>query len=249
MTRSDIVWQRPELAELFTSMVRAGIPLAQEQLDLVLRIARGVAPEAQAVLDLGCGDGILGRMLLSAYPRARCVFLDFSPPMLDLARKALAKDGLEARAQLVSGDLGGDAWADPLNDSRPFDLVVSGFSIHHQLDEQKRRIYGRVFELLKPGGVFLNLEHVASTSSWAHGLFEELMVDSLHAHQVRMGLKMSKEEVAQKWRRRPDNSANILGGLDDQCAWLRELGFVDVDCFFKVFELALFGGIKPPSGR
>jgi hypothetical protein len=26
--------------------------------------------------------------------------------------------------------------------------------------------------------------------------------------------------------------------------WLRECGFVDVDCFWKYFELALFGGFR-----
>jgi len=27
--------------------------------------------------------------------------------------------------------------------------------------------------------------------------------------------------------------------------WLQEIGFADVDCYFKIFELALFGGRKP----
>jgi hypothetical protein len=30
-----------------------------------------------------------------------------------------------------------------------------------------------------------------------------------------------------------------------QCQWLQEIGFGDVDCFFKLFQLALFGGQKP----
>jgi hypothetical protein len=36
-----------------------------------------------------------------------------------------------------------------------------------------------------------------------------------------------------------------LALVDVQCGWLREIGFQDVDCFFKVFELALLGGRKP----
>jgi hypothetical protein len=39
----------------------------------------------------------------------------------------------------------------------------------------------------------------------------------------------------------------ILAPVDLQCAWLRLIGFQDVDCFFKVFELALFGGRKAPG--
>ena len=36
-----------------------------------------------------------------------------------------------------------------------------------------------------------------------------------------------------------------MASVEDQCEWLREIGFADVDCFFKVFELAVFGGRKP----
>ena len=245
MKRPDTAWQRAELAELFTTYVRGGIPLAQEQLGLILRIVRRLVPKARTVLDLGCGDGVLGRMLLSEYPQARCAFLDFSQPMLDLARKAIAKDGQEHRSQLLLADLGDAAWTNAVNTLRPFDLVLSGFCIHHQPDRQKRRIYRQVFELLKPGGLFLNLEHVAATSQWAHSLSEEFMIDSLYAHQHRLGKGMSREAVAAEWVHRADKQANILTGVDAQCAWLREVGFADVDCFFKALELALFGGLKP----
>ena len=46
---------------------------------------------------------------------------------------------------------------------------------------------------------------------------------------------------------RADKAANILAPVDDQCRWLREIGFADVDCYFKAFELALFGGRKPSA--
>ena len=153
MKRPDTAWQQAELAELFTTCVRGGIPLAREQLDLILRIVRRLVPNVQTVLDLGCGDGVLGRMLLSEYPQARCAFLDFSQPMLDLARKAIARDGQEQRSQLLLADLGDAAWTKAVNPSHPFDVVLSGFCIHHQPDSQKRRIYKQVFELLKPGGL------------------------------------------------------------------------------------------------
>jgi tRNA (cmo5U34)-methyltransferase len=37
---------------------------------------------------------------------------------------------------------------------------------------------------------------------------------------------------------RRDTSAPV----ERQCEWLRDVGYADVDCFFKVFELAVFGG-------
>lgn len=44
---------------------------------------------------------------------------------------------------------------------------------------------------------------------------------------------------------RVDEVANILAPAYVQCAWLREIGYADVDCFLKVFELAVFGGRRP----
>ena len=48
-------------------------------------IANGRQPVSR-FLDLGAGDGPLSAVLLSRYPAAEPVLLDFSPPMLDAAR-------------------------------------------------------------------------------------------------------------------------------------------------------------------
>ena len=41
-----------------------------------------------------------------------------------------------------------------------------------------------------------------------------------------------------------DKKENKPASVEMQCQWLRGIGFQDVDCFFKTFELALFGGRK-----
>lgn len=38
---------------------------------------------------------------------------------------------------------------------------------------------------------------------------------------------------------------NIRAPVEDQCDWLREIGYEGVDCYFKIFEPAVFGGRKP----
>ncbi len=44
---------------------------------------------------------------------------------------------------------------------------------------------------------------------------------------------------------RPDKAANILAPLETQLQWLRQIGYLDVDCLFKIYELCLFIGRKP----
>jgi tRNA (cmo5U34)-methyltransferase len=234
-------WQRQDLAKLFLEGVRSGIPLAAEQIDALLRIVRQVLPRVERLLDVGCGDGILGRAVMAEQPNARGVFLDFSDPMLEAARKKADP----RRATFVVQDLAARNWAQAVRDQAPFDLVVSGLAIHHLPDQRKRELYQDIFDLLRPGGLFLHLEHVAPHSQWAKEAFDEMFVDCLWSHHRQQGGAKTREEVAAQWYNRPDKSDNILAPLDLQCQWLEEIGFRDVDCFLKIFQLALFGGCKP----
>jgi cyclopropane fatty-acyl-phospholipid synthase-like methyltransferase len=235
------VWQRPELAKLFLEDVRGAIPLAAEQIDVLLRIVRQAVPKIERLLDLGCGDGILGRAVMAEYPRAAAVFVDFSPAMIEAARQK-ADHG---RSAFVTADLAAKDWTRSVADQQPFDLVVSGLAIHHLSDERKRELYREIFDRLTPGGLFLNLEHVTATSAWAKQAFDDLFIDSLWSFHRRRGEGISREEVADQWYHRADKTENILASVEAQCAWLGEIGFADVDCFFRILELALFGGRKP----
>lgn len=243
MKRTDEIWKTEEISKTFLEGVRGAIPLAAEQIDVMLRMIKIAQPNVKSFLDLGCGDGVLGRAIHRQYPEAKGVFLDFSESMLQAARRNLEKNS--GKLDFIVQDLGDKQWIDSLESKIPFDVIVSGFAIHHQPDERKKEIYKEIYQLLTPGGVFLNLEHVSSESQWSEMTFNELFIDSLYSfHKSKFSAK-SREEIAQEYYHRPDKAANILAPLETQCNWLRELGFVDVDCFIKVFELALFGGRRP----
>lgn len=241
MTRTDTAWQNAELAQTFLEGVRGGIPLAAEQINLMLKIINLALPKVESFLDLGCGDGVLGRAILAKYPTAKGVFLDFSETMLAAAKSKL---GNSQNAEFISQDFGVKDWINAVESQGNFDLIVSGFAIHHQTDERKKEIYQEIFSLLKPGGLFLNLEHIESPSQWLETAFSEVFIDSLYEFHQRNESGKSREEIAQEFYHRPDKVANILAPLEVQCEWLREIGFINVDCYFKVLEIALFGGMK-----
>lgn len=238
--RPDRIWQSAQVAQTFLEGVRGAIPLAQEQIDILLRVVDLTQIRVTRFLDLGCGDGILGRSLHRQYPEAEGIFLDFSETML---ANAIQKFPPGSGLRVVPGDLGESQWSGDLGGS--FDVIVSGFAIHHLPDPRKRRLYQEIFEQLAPGGVFLNLEHVASRSPLGEQAFDQLFVDCLHHYHNQQGNAENRETIAQKYYNRADHSANILALTELQCQWLRDSGFEDVDCFFKVFEIALFGGRKP----
>jgi tRNA (cmo5U34)-methyltransferase len=239
---TDEVWKLPAIVNRFLSY-RAAIPLAQEQIGIMMSILKSRSQPVENFLDLGCGDGILGAAILGTYPNSRGVLADFSEPMLKQAREQLG----EYAGQLVfeNLDYGDPAWANRMQAEAPFDAIVSGYSIHHQPDARKRPIYEEIFSLLKPGGWFINIEHIAAASQLATDLFDNHIIDGRYAIEKNNGGTKTRQEIADVFMNRPDREANILLPVDTQCNWLREIGYHEVDCYFRVYELAVFGGRRP----
>ncbi len=237
--RTDEVWKKSALAATFLEGVRGAIPLAAEQLDIMVRLIAAGSKPVNRFLDLGCGDGALAAALIERFPDAEGVLADFSEPMLEAARKRFS--GHAGPLYFVGADYGVPAWTELVAPWAPFDAIVSGFSIHHQPDTRKREVYAEIFGLLRPGGMFLNLEHVSSPAGWIVTAYDDLFID----HLWRFHSGKTRAEAMDQYYQRKDQGANILAPLELQCGWLREIGFIDVDCFFKILELAVFGGRRP----
>ncbi len=232
-------WKDAEVARRFLDERRRAVPLGDEQVGVMLRLARRFAPEAVRVADLGCGDGFLARAVLSAFPAAQALLIDHSEPMLRRAHEAM--DPFSGRCEIRHGDL-----SDPLPPqlgAGPFDLIVSGYAIHHLPSARKRALYGEVLGLLAPGGLFVNVEHVASPAPELEAVHDDAYIDHIAAVTGR-----DRAVVGSEYHGRPDKADNILYPVEAQVGWLRETGFEQADCYFKWLELAVFGGVRP-TGR
>jgi SAM-dependent methyltransferase len=175
-----------------------------------------VPHHARNILDLGTGDGRMLALLRSDRPEMLGVGLDFSEVMLEAAAKRFAED---ERVKLVKHDL-----AEPLPKLGRFDAVVSSFAIHHLEHERKLSLYGEVFDLLEPGGVFANFEHVASATHHLHLAFFAALGEPIE----------------------DEDPSDRLLDVQRQLEWMRAVGFDDVDCYWKWLEMALLIGVKPP---
>ncbi len=235
-------WKTKELSDTFLENVRGAIPLAETQFEVMHKMISLWFPEVGLAMDLGCGDAVVGRALLSKFPSAELVCVDFSESMLDSAREHFSKTDA---VHFVEADYSSSDWTGTLNDFGGFDVIVSGFSIHHQTDEKKQEVYSEIYGLLNPGGVFLNLEHVSSSTKEVEAAFDDYFIDSLYEFNRKANPEIERQTVVEKYYNRTDKQENILAPLEEQCDWLRRIGFQDVDCFFKIFELTLFGGRKP----
>jgi len=241
---SGAIWKDPRVARAFLERRSDLIPGRERQLEVTFRLLHLRERTLRRVLDLGAGDGAILSVILEAHPDVEGVAVDFSPPMLEQARARLARFG--ARARVLQGDLGSSEWLGSLSASSSglFDAVLSSFAIHHLADARKRTLYREIYDLLDGDGVFLNIEHVASATPRIESAFNDMMVEHHHSSRSERGEDVSLETVRREFMDRPDRHANILAPVEAQCAWLREIGFTDVDCFWKYFELALFGGFR-----
>jgi tRNA (cmo5U34)-methyltransferase len=246
MSERQSKWQTKELAQVFLEGVRGAVPGATLQLEVLSKIVGVWSPLPSRILDLGCGDGALGRMFLDEFPAAHVIFADFSEPMLDALRKRIESS---ERVTVINADFSTPAWAQGLTNAQPLDVVVSGFAIHHQPDRRKRELYTEIYRCLGDGGVFLNLDHVSSATPSGKALFDSFFVDHLLRFHKNVTPSKTRSEVEEVYYQRSDKAENILAPVETQCQWLRQIGFQDVDCFFKLLELALFGGRKVPTAN
>jgi tRNA (cmo5U34)-methyltransferase len=178
------------------------------------------------ILDLGAGTGMLSAFLLDAYPKSELTLFDGATLMLDKARQSLGTE----RVEFVEGDLYGELPAGP------WDAAVSALAIHHLEDEGKRHVYREVLRVLRPGGIFVNSEHVLGPTPFLDAEYRRW-------HEVE-ARKAGIDDA--EWAAAEDRmTADHLSPLPDQLRWLTEAGFEDVDCLFKDRGYAVIFGRKP----
>jgi tRNA (cmo5U34)-methyltransferase len=179
-------------------------------------LLQNIPENAVRILDIGAGDGHLIRMIKESSHRSDVEFvaLDISAVMLESLKDNFAND---SRVKVIEHDLD-----DSLLDLGYFDAIISSFAIHHLRHSRKYSLYEEINDMLNPTGVFCNLEHVASIST---------------RHQIKF-LSLTGMLPCQ------EDKTNRLLSVEKQLQMLRDVGFIEADCLWKWYELALLIGFK-----
>lgn len=195
--------------------------------DTFYRWAVDLIPDgASEIVDLGAGSGLLTVLVRQRFPLAHIHLIDFSAAMLDRARERLAGDANLTFTQ-----------ADYATEPLPARVcaVVSSLSIHHLDDPGKARIFQRVYEALRPGGVFVNAEQVAGPTPELDARYRELWL-----RQVRAAGAGEQQIADSLYRQQEDRCADV----GRQLLWMRQAGFADADCWYKEARFAVIAGTK-----
>ena len=179
---------------------------------------------------------------MEEYPFARGYLIDESDPVLQTAQRHLS--AYRDRLHFVRADLLQTAWTADVAEGGPFDAIVSAFAIDHLPPPRKRALFREFLGLLQPGGIFINIEHVASATRWTESAWDDYTIDAIFGDQLRNAPGKPRAEVARAYFAE-SSQGNAQAPLEVQSDWLREIGFENVDCYLKVQELAVFGGQRP----
>ncbi|MDH3442755.1 MAG: class I SAM-dependent methyltransferase, partial [Deltaproteobacteria bacterium] len=213
-------------------------PIRQLQTDMVLRMIPHALEAPIRVLDLGAGYGALAGAVLNERPHATAVCLDVSMEMLELGKER--NKTLEDRIMFIQGSLENPDWLKMVEGT--FDAVISSRALHHFTANQRRRdIFKEAYEISRAGGCFINADNVRAPTASLRERFGKARDEWLD-RQVRESsggkttLRELKASSPSTYHGPHDN-----GRLDEELAWLKEAGFEDVDCFWKLGTAVVYG--------
>jgi len=272
-------WGNEAKVAYFLANADVIVPRRAEQINLLVELLPYPIDAEIGVLDLGAGFGAITEQILEHYRRATVTCVDGSQAMVEHAAQRLQKYG--ARVNIFKADLAERSWSDILKplaralsvplplcrgrgearvtagegkvEGAVFDAAVSAIAIHHLTHQRKRELCHEVFQLLAPGGIFLNNDVVATPPA-LKTRFEMLNLAAIQQQErAQRGVARSREQIQAEMREQLRLARNEhhshLAPLRDQLVWLTEAGFKSVDCYWRYLDLAIFGGVKERQGE
>lgn len=246
------VWRNDENAVRYLQRRPGRFPFEDEHFRVMHEVLEAHGVRVDRVLELGAGNGYMTAELCERQSVQTAVLVDVNDTMIAAAREWLA--GTVPKLHLVKGDMETDAWVEEVQSWAPYEAVISRLAIHHIDNDQKKRVYGHIYDLLRPGGLFIHIEWVSSFSEVHHDYYSRLIAESsdgnapspaTSAHAGHHHAEHDHGGCDHSHGSQRHFGHGLHAPVEEQCRWLREIGFSDVDIVFKYFEHAVFVGKRP----
>ena len=215
---------RIELEE-YDQKIRTFVPHYETLLEVTAQSLGLLQAPTPMVIDLGIGTGALTEACLATAPNAHVFGVDTDPGMLDAARYRLR----------------GHANIEFCHDSflrvplPPADAAVACVALHHvATPEEKKALYGRIFDALRPGGILASGDCFPSAEP-------RLAAEHRHAwlrHLERTYSSAEAEGYLEAW-----SGEDTYFPLASELEWLREAGF-SAEVLWRAEGFAVVAGIR-----
>jgi tRNA (cmo5U34)-methyltransferase len=235
-------WQDKDMAQSWDADPVSHNPTRMEQLDIMLAVLEDEYESGKAILDIGIGSGTVEELIFKRIPSAYLVGVDWSEPMVELAREKLRP--YEGRYEVVMHDIM-DIGTLQLP-KRDYQIVISVQTIHNVADEYKKSILDFVHNTLEKGGLFLLLDRIAVSTPNLFSCYKSLWnrLDRVYDARIWEGERgVGSADTYEEHVRNVEARGDLPASLEQHLQWLRESGF-EAACLHLHGNRALFAARK-----
>ena len=214
------------IAEEYDSGRKQFIPCFDDFYKTTTKLITSNIKEPKRIIDLGAGTGLLTYFWYQQYPNAEYVLVDIADEMLNVARKRFHQ--LDNITYCVEN------YINKLPDSF-FDTVISALSIHHLEDEEKMKLFARIYDRLPSGGLFVNYDQFCAGQKeldhWYNTYWESQLLNS----------ELTEKDIA-LWRerRKLDRECSV----EKEVEMLQQCNFSIVKCVYSYHKFSVIVAVK-----
>jgi len=193
------------------------------------------------ILDLGVGTGYLTHKIIETFPNVSIVAVDAAGMMIDKAKIRLKAQLGQVTFKVATFQ----ELPDKANDITGLDAVVSAFALHHLLKEEKLKLFQFVHSILKPDGWFINCDIFNAADPSNEALYRRLLYKGTQERALRLKKQeKSLDYIASEYTSKEKRDGDHPLSITEETQLLTEAGFRSVDCFWKEYREAVYGGKK-----
>ena len=199
-------------------------------MELCTEAAKYINPNAQHLLDIGCGAGNYTLKMLGKIPNLNCTLNDLSLPMLERAKERVSAN-TNGKLTIIQGDMRSLDLPDD-----HYDIIFAAATFHHlRTDADWELMFNKVYKSLKPGGSIWISDLITHDSELINSLFSQKYGEYLET----LGGKEYSQKVFDyiEYEDTPRS-------LNYQLVLLKKVGFTTTEILHKNSYFAAFGGIK-----
>jgi ubiquinone/menaquinone biosynthesis C-methylase UbiE len=172
-------------AEQYDNLIRSIVPCQPLLLSTIIDY---LPKNPKKVLELGCGTGILTKMIKGVSPEADITGIDLSPEMLNLASEQPELKGVRFLAQDLR-----EAWPEGF-----YDAIVTSLCLHHVPKEDRVMVAQRAVRVLSPGGRFICGDVYRARDDWEEEMQREIWCGGMRhggaSEAVIQGMSVQREK-------------------------------------------------------
>jgi len=203
---------------------------AKISLEIITEASKRIVPNAENLLDIGCGAGNYTLMMLSKMQNLNCTLVDLSKPMLNKAFERVSQV-TNKNVKVLQGDI-----REIELEEDNFDIILAGAVLHHLRDEQDwETTFDKLYRLQRHGGCLMIFDLITQETELLNNYTWERYGEYLET----LGGKEYRAKVLD-YVAKEDSPRSMNYQLD----LMKKVGFKSVEILHKNMCFGAFGGIK-----